>query len=389
MRNKILKLLVSGMAAISLITACGSSSSADSNAMYKSAVAEGSAPMAAAAEADYDYADGLAVEESAEYRDEAGTGSTNVEEGGAQSSRKLITRMNIEAETEELDPLVARIEARAVALGGYIESSSVYTSTSYYSSDRTGREADVTARIPAKKLNEFIAELEGSSNITSRSRNVEDVTLSYVDTQAHKDALEAEKQSLLKLMDSAKSIEDIMAIETRLTDVRYELESIERQLRSYDNQIDYSTVYMNLREVKVYTPQESATVADRISKGFRESLNSVATGCVDFAVFFITHLPQFVVFIVVIIIIVLIIRALIAMLRKSRGKRKEKRQSRAAAKNTPGKLPVQPQESSAAVNTEKPSETVASEKAPSVDAGSTNGENPASNEGGEDKTTEK
>ena len=329
MRKKILALIIANVAAVALFTACGSSASADNGGMYKSAAMDGGASVAMESEAAYapNYYDGLAMEESVE-ADAAGTGAAeapSVEEAGAQSNRKLITRMNIEAETEELEPFVARIEGKAVSLGGYIESSSIYTSTSYYGSERTGREADITARIPAKRLNEFVSELEGGSNIISRSRNVEDVTLSYVDTQAHKDALEAEKQSLLKLMDEAKSVEDIMAIETRLTDVRYELESIERQLRSYDNQIDYSTVYINLREVKVYTPQETATVADRISKGFRESLNNVAVGCVDFMVFFITHLPQFVVFIVVVIIIILIVRAIISLFRKRAAKRWEKK----------------------------------------------------------------
>ncbi len=329
MRNKILSLIIANVISVGLITACGSSASADSGGMYKSAVRADNAPMAmeeSAVAYDADYGAGLGMEESAEFDDTTAESpeAPNVEENGAQSSRKLITRVNIEAETEELDPFVARIEGKAASLGGYIESSSMYTSSPYYGSGSTGRQADITARIPAKRLNEFIAELEGGSNIISRSRNVEDVTLSYVDTQAHKEALEAEKQSLLKLMNEAKSIEDIMAIETRLTDVRYELESIERQLRSYDNQIDYSTVYINLREVKVYTPQEQATVADRITKGFRESLNSVAVGCVDFAVFFITHLPQLVVFVIVVVIIVLLIRGLIGLIRKISPKKKKK-----------------------------------------------------------------
>lgn len=322
MRRNIVSILIANAAALVLFTGCGSSAAADGSAAYKNeAVAESAVTSRGAA---YDYDSGFAAEESYEAAEDSAQ-APNVNEAGAQTERKLITRMNIEAETEELDPLVSRIESKAVSLGGYIESSSVYNSTAYHNSDYSNRQADITARVPTKKLDEFVSELEGSSNITSRSRNVEDVTLNYVDTQAHKDALEAEKTSLLKLMEGAKSVEDIMAIETRLTDVRYELESIERQLRSYDNQIDYSTVYINLREVKAYTPQETATVAERISKGLSESLYNVATGCVDFAVFFITHLPQLFVFAVVVTIIVLAIRAIVGISRKNKAKRKEKR----------------------------------------------------------------
>lgn len=320
MRKKYVLLNIISLAVLIVMTACGSSST-ENTAMYKTA------NYAPAEAAEYDIAaDGLAMEESFDVEADVGKGASgapNVGESGAVSSRKLITRMNIEAETEDLDSLVSTIEKKTESLGGYIENSSVYNSSPYYGSDSSGREADITARIPANRLNGFISLLEGSSNITSRSKNIEDVTLNYVDTQAHKEALEAERDSLLKLMDNAKSVEDIMAIETRLTDVRYQLESIERQLRSYDNQIDYSTVYINLRETRNFTPQESATVSERISKGFSESMENVAEGCVNFAIFFVTHIPQIIVFIIVAIIIILMIRAVILILIKKRDRVKK------------------------------------------------------------------
>ena len=55
-------------------------------------------------------------------------------------------------------------------------------------------------------------------------------------------------------------MEDIITIEQRLSDVRYQLESMESQLRSYDNRVDYSTVYLYIDEVEVYTPVEEETV---------------------------------------------------------------------------------------------------------------------------------
>ena len=40
----------------------------------------------------------------------------------------------------------------------------------------------------------------------------------------------------------------------RLSEVRYQLESIESQLRTFDNRIDYSTVYLYIDEVEVFSP---------------------------------------------------------------------------------------------------------------------------------------
>ena len=39
-----------------------------------------------------------------------------------------------------------------------------------------------------------------------------------------------------------------------VSDVRYEIESIERNLRNYDAQIRYSTIDLTIREVELYTP---------------------------------------------------------------------------------------------------------------------------------------
>ena len=98
--------------------------------------------------------------------------------------------------------------------------------------------------------------VEGVSNITYRQENVEDVTLDYVDVESRKKMLETEQQRLLELLETAESLDDILTIESRLTEVQYELDSKESQLRTYDNQIDYSTVYLDINEVVRYTPQE-------------------------------------------------------------------------------------------------------------------------------------
>ena len=55
------------------------------------------------------------------------------------------------------------------------------------------------------------------------------------------------------MLSKSEDVETLIALEQRLSDVRYEIESIERSLRNYDMQIRYSTVELDLREVEVYT----------------------------------------------------------------------------------------------------------------------------------------
>ena len=54
---------------------------------------------------------------------------------------------------------------------------------------------------------------------------MDDVTLRYVDVDSHKKALETEQERLLALLEKAENVEDIITIENRLSDVRYELEN--------------------------------------------------------------------------------------------------------------------------------------------------------------------
>ena len=49
-------------------------------------------------------------------------------------------------------------------------------------------------------------------------------------------------------------LQTLIALEQRLSDVRYEIEAIERNLRNYDAQIRYSTIHLAIQEVELYTP---------------------------------------------------------------------------------------------------------------------------------------
>lgn len=247
----------------------------------------------------------------------------------------------MEVETEEFDTLLGKVEQKVNGLGGYVESSYTYNGSSYYGS--SNRNASLTIRIPAEKLDDFLSEVAESSNVISRNDSVTDVTLQYVDMESHKKVLLAEQDRLLELMEQVETIEDIITLESRLSDVRYQIESMESQLRTYDNQIAYSTIYLNIDEVTKLTPVKEQSTWEKISTGFVESLYSVGTGILNFIIKFIISLPYLVVWAVIILIIVLIIKAI----RKSMKKRKEKKRQLQASfmqqPMQPQAQPMQPQ----------------------------------------------
>ena len=151
--------------------------------------------------------------------------------------------------------------------------------------------------------------------MTRKSESTEDVTLQYVDLQSHKKALLAEQESLLSMMEQAESIEDIIAINEQLTDVRYQIESMESQLRTYDNQVDYSTVNLYIDEVERYTPGAAKSAGARIAEGFSANIYRVGSFFKNFAIEFIILLP-----ILIAIAIVLGIAILIVQIQTKTGK---------------------------------------------------------------------
>lgn len=318
--------LTAGLLAAAL-TGCGSGS-ADKASMATAEMAyEDSAYNYSADAGIYEeYSEDAVYEEAAV---ESGDGSGQTVEQPA-SDRKLIKTVNISAETEQFDSLLANVEKQVTALGGYIEEMSRYNrNNSYYYDSNVAnlRYASMTIRIPKEKLDTFLSEVDEQSNIVSRSESVSDVTLQYVDLESHKKALLTEQNRLLELMEQAVTVEDIITIESRLSEVRYQIESMESQLRTYDNKIDYSTVYLSVDEVERYTPGDDISTGERIREGFLESLRGVGNGFKNFGIWFVINLPYLIVWALLIVAAIIIFCKIHKHTAKRRAKKKAERVS--------------------------------------------------------------
>lgn len=223
--------------------------------------------------------------------------SSGIYGNGAQAStapqsmsRKWIVTVNLSTETEDMDTLLSQLESQIGAMEGYVEDQNIYNGSAY-SGSRRYRSASITIRVPADRVDAFVAQVDGISNIVSSSQNRVDVTLSYADTESRLNALRAEEARLLELMAQAETMSDLLEIEGRLTDIRYQLESAASQLKLYDNQVDYATIYLSISEVQEYTPVEEKTVWQRIGEGFVKSLKGLWTILVELFVFVLTASP--------------------------------------------------------------------------------------------------
>jgi len=323
--KKYARVLLGMLLITALLTGCGSSAKDQSAAeSYNSA-----APMAPKEEPMEDE-DAIAEEEALEMEYAAGqmdgygteSGADGVEvkddpESGQKSDalkgRKLIRSVYMEAETLEFDTFLQDLASRVNGIGGYIERSSV--SGNGYNYDRY-RYANMTLRIPSEKLDSFITGISEFCNIVYKDESVEDITLRYVDVESRKKALEVEQERLLSLLEKAETVEDIIVIETRLSEVRYELESYGSQLRTYDNKVDYSTVNIDIREVERVTPVAEESVWDRIRNGVGESIYDILRDAKNLVIGFIIDLPYIIVWAIILFLLYKLVKIIYHKVRK-------------------------------------------------------------------------
>ena len=271
--------LVVVFAVAALLSACGGGGFATTESASESGYDNGAYMAAKSAPADsagalsdgaYDdsylaeFDDASQVQEAAAAEEGAGAAGGGAAEPLAETTgKKLIKNVDLEVETQQYDELVANIQTEVASLGGYVEN----FTASDYNQGRT-RNSYLTVRVPAEHLDGFVNRVAEKSNILYRNERVEDVTLQYVDLDTHKKALVTERDRLLELLGKAENVADIIEIESRLSEVRYQIESLESQLRAIDNQVTYSTVYISIQEVEVLTPVAEKSVWQKISDGF-------------------------------------------------------------------------------------------------------------------------
>lgn len=283
-----------------LLSGCGRSSD---SASYSAKSAGGDANYATES-ANYEAA------MSEDYDQVSDADNVEVDDSTRTTDRKLITTVNINSETVSFDETISWVEAKTVELGGYVESSSISVSGNYYYSEKYVdlHTADYVIRIPEQNLEGFLTDVDSRTNITYKSKNVEDVTLTYTDIMARQEALESEKVALENLMEKAETMEDILTIQSELTDVQYQIDSIKSQLRVYDNKIDYGTINISIKEVEPddLTVTEKKTVLQRIAVGFMSSLKGTGNFLVELFIVIAVNLPQLILIAGVVVVIVLL-----------------------------------------------------------------------------------
>lgn len=296
---------------------CGTSSNKQAES-YASAVATGGTLSESSMAADYDTASFDAGSYSAKSADAAVPDQTSqnadpsatVSESEAASSksnetRKLITTVSMSIEVKDAASYNTSLQNLVAKYQGYIESSSIGPD---YSGDEATKLYQYTIRIPTDRFSDFLSNAQEGVSVTDQYTQTQDVTLTYTDMEAHKRALKKEEETLENILSEAETTDDLIKIQAQLTDVRYQLDSLESQLRVYDNQVDYSTLDLTVSQVQAYSPTQDQSFGEQIASGIQSTLAEMRSHIKAAAIWLLTELPRLILIVVGAIVVLCIVR---------------------------------------------------------------------------------
>ncbi len=247
----------------------------------------------------------------------------------SNTNQKLIKRYSLSLETLEYDNFTREMESLIDQMSGYIEN--LYENVGNYGNygyNENLRYATYTIRIPALDLESFVKQVGDMANVVSKNLSVTDVTLTYVDLESKKEMYEIEQDNLMELLKKAETVEDMITIESRLTEIRYQLQSMESQLRTYDNLVDYATITIDISEVERLEAPQEASVGERIRTGFLNSMAELKSDLSNFGINFIIRLPRILwnlfVFALFVLAIFFVVKLIIRKIKKARMKKMQK-----------------------------------------------------------------
>lgn len=203
---------------------------------------------------------------------DSASGTADGKENPAQQNEKIIKTVELHAQTKEYTAYINGVTASVSSLGGYVEKSSTDLGNG---SSTYNRSANLIVRIPSEKLDEFLVKAGENGKITSITEQQQNVTLEYVDIESRISAFKTERDTLTKLLAEAASLENVLAIQERLSEVNYEIENYTAQLRVLENRVSYSTVTMSIWEVERVT-EEEPSLWTQIKDRFSDNLDDMA-----------------------------------------------------------------------------------------------------------------
>ena len=162
--------------------------------------------------------------------------------------RVVIYNAQLSLEANDIQGTLQKIRALAEGYGGYIASSSRST---YGIQAR----ADIAIRVPKDKFQAAIQQIETYGKVLDEGTTSEDVTQQYIDLKARLNNMQRQEERLREILDMAKTVDEILRVESELERVRGEIDSLQGQINYLEGNVEMSLISVMLTEPALpFTP---------------------------------------------------------------------------------------------------------------------------------------
>ena len=260
---------------------------ASSDASYETVFEDDYAPMEAES----------AAEESAV------TANGKAADNANAQAEKIIRTADFSIRTTSYDQDLQQLQSLTDQMGGRVE----YMYASGDASSGQLRSANLTLRIPSGRLDAFLEGAGHIGKVVNMTQTQKDVSDSYYDTQTRLETQKQKLQRLQALMASAERVSDLIEIESAIADAQYYIDRYTSQLRTYDSKVDYSTVSVSVREIRI-TEAENVSWGQRLWRSVQDSLESGWEFVQDTIIFLVSALPWLVLIALVCLVVRVVVR---------------------------------------------------------------------------------
>lgn len=224
----------------------------------------------------------------------AGTGGTldNVN-NAILAERKIIRSANLTIEVENFDEACNNINSIILGIG-IIQQSNINTDRVYVDGNlKLVKNGTIVLRVDKDKFDTVINNLKGVGDVYNLAINGQDVTDRFVDTESRLRLLKLEQSRLEAYLVKLENLDQIFKTESRLTEIRQEIESLTGNLNKMSSLVELSTITITMNEKypgseKVTKP---LTYGQRLLNKLKLSLESSVEFLGDLLIFVISAIP--------------------------------------------------------------------------------------------------
>jgi Domain of unknown function (DUF4349) len=160
------------------------------------------------------------------------------------------------------------------------------------------RTATLTLAVSAPKLDSATTRILALGAVQSRRATAEAIGDSIVDDRARLRNLRREERDLLHIMDRSGSVASILDVESKLADVRGQIEQLDAHLAGSNHRVATSQIDVTLTESRPTRAVASPSTGDHISATWNAALRSIAAfgiAVVDFGLWTAAYAPLWIV----------------------------------------------------------------------------------------------